>query len=125
MLIWNSQLTANPNLTKYHGPCYRLIMRSSPNLNLYGLFHPVYLAENDINTNDFTRAIVSSYLEWDIIKDLKFRTFVSMDYNLVNYKQYQNRKHGDASEENGYSYSSANRNYNTVYQNSLDYTIKV
>lgn len=122
-----SAFFANPNLTKYFmSPWYRAYNEDgSPNLNLYGLFHPVYLAENDVNTNDFTRAIVSSNLEWEIIKDLKFRTFVSMDYNLVNYKQYQNRKHGDAAEENGYAYSSANRNYNTVYQNSLDYTVRL
>lgn len=118
---------ANPNLAKYFlSPWYRAYNEDgSPNLNLFGLFNPVYIAENDINTNDFTRAIVSSNLEWDIIKDLKFRTFVSMDYNLVNYKQYQNRIHGDAAEENGYSYASASRNFNTVYQNSLDYIIRL
>jgi TonB-linked SusC/RagA family outer membrane protein len=118
---------ANPNLTKYFmSPWYNPYLEDgSPNFNLGGLFHPVYLAENDINTNDFTRAIVNSYLEWDVIKDLKFRTFVSMDYNLVNYKQYQNRTHGDAAAENGYAYASADRNYNTVFQNSLDYTLRI
>jgi hypothetical protein len=117
---------ANPNLTKYFmSPWYNpYLADGSPNFNLGGLFHPVYLAENDINTNDFTRALVNSYLEWDIIKDLKFRTFVSMDYNLVNYKQYQNRIHGDSAAENGSAYASADRNYNTVFQNSLDYTLR-
>jgi len=118
---------ANPNLTKYFmAPWYKAYNEDgSPNLNLYGLFHPVYLAENDINTNDFTRAITSSSLEWDILKDLKFRTFVSMDYNLVNYTQYQNRVHGDAAGENGYAFASQDRNFNTVFQNSLDYTLRL
>lgn len=118
---------ANPNLTKYFmSPWYAAYNEDgTPNLNLYGLFHPVYLAENDITTNDLTRALVNSYLEWDIIKDLKFRTFVGMDFNLANYKEYRNRIHGDAAAENGAAYASAKRNFNTVFQNSLDYTLRL
>lgn len=122
-----SAFFANPNLTKYFmSPWYAAYNDDgTPNLNLGSLFNPVYLAENDITTNDFTRALTNSYVEWDIIKDLKFRTFVGLDYSLASYKEYKNRTHGDAEAENGSAYASDRRNFNTVFQNSLDYTLRM
>jgi|ADurb_Total_1013_FD_contig_41_380562_length_4524_multi_7_in_0_out_0_1 TonB-linked SusC/RagA family outer membrane protein len=118
---------ANPNLAKYFMSPWEQPYKEdgTPDTDIWvGIFNPIYLAEHDINANDYTRALVNSSLEWDIIKDLKFRTFVSADYNLANYKQYQNRIHGDAAQEGGYAYASAERNFNTVFQNSLDYTLR-
>jgi TonB-linked SusC/RagA family outer membrane protein len=116
---------ANPNLTKYFMSPWLAPYNEdgTPNLNLGTLFNPVYLGEHDINTNDLTRAITNSYLEWEIIKNLKFKTFVSMDYNLTSFKSYRNRIHGDSKDENGSSQASTARNFNTVLQNSLDYNL--
>jgi len=118
---------ANPNLSKYFlSPWYHTRLDDgTPNLDIGGLFNPLYLSKNDIHTNDMTRALTSSSLEWTIIKDLKFRTFISLDYNLTNYKSYQNRIHGDSAGENGSSEASTERNFNYVFQNSLDYTLRL
>lgn len=118
---------ANPNLIKYFmSPWLRPYSADGTlNLNLGSLFNPVYLAQNDITTNDLTRGLVGSSLEWEIIKNLKFRTFVSLDYNITNYKTYRNRVHGDSKDEKGSAEASTARNFNNVFQNSLDYNLKL
>lgn len=116
---------ANPNLTKYFmSPWINPYNTDGTlNINTGTLFNPMYLGKHDINTNDLTRAITSSFIEWEIIKNLKFKTFVSLDYSLTNYKSYRNRIHGDSKDENGSVGTSTGRNFNTVFQNSLDYNL--
>ena len=118
---------ANPNLTKYFMSPWTSPYNTDGtiNLNVGTLFNPVYLAKHDITANDLTRALVSGSLEWEIIKDLKFKTFISLDYNLANYKTYRNRIHGDSRDENGSAEASTGRNLNQVVQNSLDYIIRI
>ena len=117
---------ANPNLTKYFmspwvGP-YNAD-GTTRTTGLGSLFNPVWLAAHDITTNDLTRALVNSYVEWEIIKNLKYKTYMGLDYNLANYKDYRNRIHGDSRDEKGTSSASVGRNFNYVFQNSLDYSI--
>ncbi|MGB8489433.1 MAG: TonB-dependent receptor [Bacteroidales bacterium] len=118
---------ANPNLIKYFmSPWVQPYNPDgSPNLDVGTLFNPIYLGQHDITTNDMTRAITNSFVEWELIKNLKFRSFVSLDYALTNYKSYQNRVHGDSQSENGSSEASTDRNMNYVFQNSLDYSISI
>ena len=119
---------ANPNLTRYFMSPWEHPYNpdGSININLNtSLFNPLYLAAHDITTNDMTRAISNSFVEWEIIKGLKFKSLVSLDYDLTNYKNYQNRIHGDSAPEGGSSYASVGRNFNYVWQNSLDYNFKV
>ncbi len=93
-----------------------------PNINTRSAsYNWLYLKDNDIKYNDMTRAITNTFLEWEIIENLKFKSVMSMDYNLVNYKSFQNRHYADAAQENGYAYTSTRRNFNWVTQNSLDY----
>ncbi len=118
---------ANPNLTKYFmSPWLNPYNADGTlNLNLGSLFNPIYLAQHDLTTNDLTRGLVGSSLDWEIIKNLKFRTFVSLDYNITNYKTYRNRVHGDSKDEKGSAEASTERNFNQVFQNSLDYSFKL
>jgi len=122
-----SSYFANPNLTKYFMSPWLSPYNEdgTPNTNLGTLFNPIYLGVHDITTNDLTRAITNSFIEWEIIKNLKFKTFISMDYSLTNYKDYRNRVHGDSRDEKGSASASTGRNFNTVFQNSLDYNIRL
>ena len=123
-----SSYFANPNLTKYFMSPWVSPYNADGTLNITGLgslFNTVYLAEHDITTNDLIRTLTNSSVEWEIIKNLKFKTFISLDYNLANYKDYRNRVHGDSRDENGSASASATRNFNYVFQNSLDYNISV
>ena len=116
---------ANPFLTKYFMSPWEQPYNADgqPNTNLNtSLFNPLYLVKHDISTNDLTRAISNSYVEWTIIKNLRYKSLISMDYNISNYKSYQNRHHGDGADVNGAVAVSTERNFNLVFQNSLDYT---
>jgi len=120
---------ANPNLTKYFmSPWVNPYNADgTPNIStsLGSLFNPVYLGLHDITTNDLTRALTNSSLEWEIIENLKFKTFIALDYNITNYKTYRNRIHGDSKDEKGTAEASTGRNFNYVFQNSLDYTVRL
>ncbi len=86
------------------------------------LHNTVFTMENNIAENDLTRAIVNSNLEWEILDKLKFKTVVSLDYNLAAYKVYLRPENGDGQAVNGRAENSIIRNFNQVYQNSLDYS---
>ncbi|NSW95111.1 MAG: SusC/RagA family TonB-linked outer membrane protein, partial [Bacteroidales bacterium] len=118
---------ANPNLTKYFMSPWLSPYNTDGtiNTNLGTLFNPIYLGKHDITTNDLTRALTNSFVEWEIIKNLKFKTFVNLDYSLTNYKTYRNRVHGDSKDEKGSAEASTGRNFNYVFQNSLDYNFTI
>jgi TonB-linked SusC/RagA family outer membrane protein len=127
-MLEQSAYFANPNLTKYFMNPYVSPYNADGTIRTTGLgslFNPLWLDKHDIQLNDLTRALINTSVDWEIIKNLKFRTFVSMDYNLAYYKEYRNRIHGDSQAENGTAYVNNNRNFNTVWQNSLDYTINL
>ncbi|KUO63932.1 MAG: SusC/RagA family TonB-linked outer membrane protein [Lutibacter sp. BRH_c52] len=115
----------SPHLTKYFMRPWANPYNEDGTYNINNLgtslHNTLFTMENNIATNDLTRAIVNSYLEWEIIENLKFKTLVSMDYNLANYKQYLHPAHGDGKSVNGSAANSDIRNFNQVYQNSLDY----
>jgi len=84
-------------------------------------YNYLYLAKHDITYNDLTRAISNSNIEWEIVKNLKFKSRISLDYAISEYKVYRNRIHGDGKALNGSSSDQIERNFNYVAQNSLDY----
>ncbi|CAM1356634.1 SusC/RagA family TonB-linked outer membrane protein [Tenacibaculum ascidiaceicola] len=84
--------------------------------------NPLWIAENDINETKLARFISNNSLTWETpIENLSFTTRINVDYQVFDYKEYQNRVHGDGMDVNG-SGTRTNRTItNTVYQNSLDY----
>ncbi|WP_417857614.1 SusC/RagA family TonB-linked outer membrane protein [Xanthomarina gelatinilytica] len=98
---------------------YRLEFDSS------AYYNPLYLAEKDISKNYYTRAIATSYLEWELMKGLKFKTQINLDYSIASYKSYKNRTLGDWVAEKGYAYASNIRDFGFTTQNSLNYKTKI
>jgi len=116
----------NPHLTKYFMSPWEHPYNADGTLNINlntSVFNTIYLAENNIKTNDLTRGISNSFVEWEIIPKLKFKSLIALDYNIAAYKGYNNRLHGDSEGENGSSEASTERNFNYVIQNSLDYSL--
>jgi TonB-linked SusC/RagA family outer membrane protein len=117
----------SPNLTRYFMTPWLNPYNADGTYNLTytmtSLHNTLFTMENNIAANDLTRAIVNSNLEWEIIKNLKFKTLVSLDYNLANYKQYLRPENGDGKSVNGSASNSIIRNFNQVFQNSLDYSL--
>ena len=122
-ILEQSAYFANPILAKYFQSPWNQPYdeNGEANTDVGMLYNWLYLKDHDITTNDMIRAISNSNLEWEIIKNLKFKTLISLDYILTNYKNYSNREYGDASQENGSSEASTSRNFNYVFQNSFSY----
>ncbi|MDP3352371.1 MAG: SusC/RagA family TonB-linked outer membrane protein [Flavobacteriaceae bacterium] len=101
---------------------YNFNMSIVPGIAGSSLHNTVFTMENNIAENDLTRAIANNYLEWEIIEKLKFKTLVAFDYNIAAYKAYLRPENGDGKSVNGSATNSIIRNFNQVYQNSLDYS---
>jgi TonB-linked SusC/RagA family outer membrane protein len=86
-------------------------------------FNTLYTLENDIFQNDLTRGMLNSFIEWEIIDNLIFKTVYAGDYNIGAFHGYQNRIHGDGKAKSGAAVQSVTRIYNWVSQNSINYLI--
>lgn len=99
----------------------------SENIDLkYGpLPNVFYNFQNDVTRNDLTRAILNTKVDWELLNRLTFSNRISLDYQLGEYKDYRNRREGDAEDNNGQITESVTRNYNWVYQGSLNYIFDI
>jgi len=126
LILEQSAYFANPHLAKYFmNPIFQPTNEdgSAKIDNPTNLYNWLYLKDNDVTTNNMTRAITNNFLEWTVIDNLKFKTLLSLDYIMVDYKNYQNRQYGDSEPENGTSFRSTEQNFNLVFQNSLAYDL--
>ncbi|WP_031426100.1 SusC/RagA family TonB-linked outer membrane protein [Flavimarina sp. Hel_I_48] len=97
----------------------------SYNLNT-GLPNPLYIAENDIDQSRLTRILSNNTLRWDIpVEGLSFTSRASIDYQVYNYKSYNNRISGDGSDTDGGSFEISRNSAIYVFQNSLDYVLNL
>ena len=85
------------------------------------VFNTLYLAEENIQQNDGTRAISNTSVTYRITDDLKFRTRYAIDFLLGVSHEFRNPNHGDAASSGGYSYQNTSRNFTWFNTNSLDY----
>lgn len=123
---------SNPNLSKYFlSPWIKIYNEDgTPSIgdeftDYTSLHNPVFTANTNIRRNEVTRALVNTRLEYELIKDLKFTTLVGLDYLLSTYKSYNSPLNGDGAATNGSVQENVDRNFNVVFQNSLDYTFRV
>jgi len=79
----------------------------------------VYVAENNINKNDATRALSNTSLTYSFNDNLKFQTRYSLDYNLTNNHQFYNPVEGDGVGDNGSAYQSNGRSFNWRFANQI------
>jgi TonB-linked SusC/RagA family outer membrane protein len=79
----------------------------------------VYVAENNINKADATRALSNTSLTYSFNDNLKFQTRYSLDYNLTNNHQFWNPVEGDGVSDNGNAYQSNGRSFNWRFSNQI------
>lgn len=115
----------NPNATRYMmSPWEQPFLADGVTLNTAttaSYFNTLYTLENDIYQNEFTRGMINSFIEWEIIDNFIFKSVYAGDYNVAAFHSYQNRIHGDGKAKGGTAIQSVTRNYNWVSQNSFDY----
>ncbi|WP_282132608.1 SusC/RagA family TonB-linked outer membrane protein [Cellulophaga baltica] len=85
----------------------------------------LYLLDNNITRNELTRALANTKIDWELVNDLVFSTRFSIDLALTDYKNYGNQVEGDSEDVGGSVVVSAEKNYNYVLQNSLNYKFKL
>ena len=85
------------------------------------VFNTLYLAEENIQQNDGTRAISNTSVTYRITDDLKFRTRYAIDFLLGVSHEFRNPDHGDGASRGGYSFQNTSRNFTWFNTNSLDY----
>ncbi|MFC6859890.1 SusC/RagA family TonB-linked outer membrane protein [Zunongwangia atlantica] len=95
----------------------------SQNIDLaFGSLHnTLYVLDNNITRNELIRGISNSTLDWELFDGFTFSNKLALDYQIANYRDYQNRYEGDSAPVNGASTASDNKNYNWVYQGSFNY----
>jgi TonB-linked SusC/RagA family outer membrane protein len=128
LMLEQSAYFANPHLSKYFMPPIDQPKNEDGTANIdqpSGMYNWLYLKDNDVTYNNMTRAMTNNFLEWEIIDNLRFKSLLSLDYVLADYKNYQNRQYGDSRPENGTSYRSTEQNVNLVAQNSLSYDLNL
>ncbi|RPH31222.1 MAG: SusC/RagA family TonB-linked outer membrane protein [Bacteroidales bacterium] len=93
----------------------------TPNINTGNSYNWLYLKDHNVSFQDMNRGMTNSFLEIELIKNLKFKSLAALDYAVVEYKSHYNRNYGDSEGETGSTENSVEKNYNWVVQNSLAY----
>ena len=128
-ILENGSFFSNPYITRaLMNPFNNMFNEDgSYNINLpFGSLPNIfYVMDNNITRNSLTRAITNTKLDWELVDNLTFSNRFSIDYQLNEYFSYRNRYEGDAESFNGDTSTSDDKNYNWVYQGSLNYGFKV
>ena len=117
-----SSFFSAPQMTRVFMSPWHQIKNADGTLNTNlatSLPNTVYVAENNINKNDATRALSNTSLTYSFNDNLKFQTRYSLDYNLTNGHQFYNPVEGDGVSDNGNAYQSNGRSFNWRFSNQI------
>ncbi|WP_407482193.1 SusC/RagA family TonB-linked outer membrane protein [Elizabethkingia meningoseptica] len=81
----------------------------------------LYSQKNNIYWNKQMRSLINTKVDYKILKGLTFTSRLNIDYMFNDYKQYDNRYHGDGSNTNGYADRRNIQNFNMVSINQLNF----
>ncbi|MBN1387935.1 MAG: TonB-dependent receptor [Bacteroidales bacterium] len=126
IFLETSAYYGNPHMLRYFMPptIPPYNEDGTPNIDYASVaFNIIYLQENNITWNHMLRFLSNSFVEYEIIDNLKFKSLYAFDWVMGHYKDYRNRYHGDSRDENGSSYMILDQDFNMVFQNSLDYSL--
>jgi TonB-linked SusC/RagA family outer membrane protein len=100
---------------------------NSGNTNFPNIYNPLYMvsANGDKRTASQTRGLGNTQLRWNILDDLKFTSFGSIDYNVLEENVFNNPIMGDGRTSGGRGYNDYTRTFNWVLRNQLDYRYNI
>lgn len=67
----------------------------------------------------------NTYVEYDILPNLSFKTSLGADFNILEEDQYNNPTHGDGQASNGRAFAYYTRYFNWTWTNTLNYIQKL
>jgi TonB-linked SusC/RagA family outer membrane protein len=91
------------------------------NLGFTAHYNPLWIAANDKYLLSQTRALGNTTLRWNIWDQLRFTSFVSIDYNVLEESRYNNPIQGDGATTGGANTEYYTRYFNWLTRNQLDY----
>ncbi|MGZ3754206.1 MAG: SusC/RagA family TonB-linked outer membrane protein [Mucilaginibacter sp.] len=94
------------------------------NTNFPSIYNPLYIAANDRHYLSQTRMLGSTQLVWNIWDELKFTSFNSIDYNVLEENFYRNPIMGDGRPV-GNGYDDYTRYFNYLLRNQLSYRYNI
>ncbi|HEY0245173.1 MAG TPA: SusC/RagA family TonB-linked outer membrane protein [Mucilaginibacter sp.] len=94
---------------------------STGNLGFPAHYNPLWIAAHDKHALSQTRILFNTTLNWNIWDQLKFSSYVSVDYNSITESQFENPVLGDAQSSNGQANEDYTRYFNLLARNQLDY----
>ncbi|NOU61730.1 TonB-dependent receptor [Marinifilum sp. JC070] len=128
-LLEGSAYFSSPRASKFFMPSIDQAYNADGTLNYEttSLPNPLFIAQNDIDQQRFTRIITNNSLTWQTpIENLTFTTKMSIDYQVFNMKTYDNPLRGDGDGETAGRGEVANRNRaNYVFQNIVNYQLSL
>lgn len=119
---------SNPFMVKYFvSPFYApYTEEGKPTADLGGsVYNWQLIKDRDVRVQDVLRGTTTNSLTATIIKGLKFKTLVSLDYALFASRMYQNRTYGDGKQSGGNASREKTSDVNLVFQNSLNYDFSI
>lgn len=126
-LLEGSAYYSSPHATKYYLSPLDQAYNEDGTYNLdTGFPNPLFIAENDIDQSRLTRILTNNSLVWKTpIENLSLTSRVSIDYQVYNYKTYNNRISGDGENTDGYAFEVSRNTATYVFQNSIDYLMNL
>lgn len=126
---YNSGNFANPLLDAYFLRPQQLAYTStgainssnSGNTNFASLYNPIWLVNHDNKTSSQTHLLAGETLKWNIIGNLNFTSFTSIDFDDLEEVVFQNGILGDGASSHGTSSDSYTRYFNWLTRNTLQY----
>jgi len=108
--------TQNP-----YNPDGSLNFSTTGNTNFPGFFNPLFIAQNDNKFDSETRILGGVTGKVNILQNLNFTSFVSVDYITIEENQFNNPLMGDGKTVNGRGFDYYTRYFNWLVRNQLDY----
>jgi TonB-linked SusC/RagA family outer membrane protein len=110
-----------PSYTPYNADgSYNLVGSTMGNLH-----NVIALTELDKRFSRDVGLRGNMFAEYKILENLKFKTSLSGDYNVLEEDQYNNPLHGDGAPTSGRAFSYYTRFMNRIWTNTLDYQQKL
>jgi TonB-linked SusC/RagA family outer membrane protein len=91
------------------------------NTNFPSQFNPLWIAANDKKYDSQTRLLTSAQLKWNILDELNFTSYGSIDYNLLEEQIFNNPIMGDGRTAGGRGFDDYTRYFNWLLRNQLEY----
>jgi len=117
--VLSSRLTTPPNIAvKDEDSNYTF----SDNNGVITFDNPVAIIKDKVDWNTTYRTLDNAFVEWNIIKGLKFKSSFGIDINYATNKYYNPRTVYSGSQKGGQAEKTANNTYTWINENILTYT---